>query len=142
MFSYKFCEISKNTSFTEHLRTTASIRCRSWFQQNNDCNEYRSWSAKYIVNLIVRNSHAEVFCKWGVFKNFYVHRKTPLLESLFDKLSDWRSTPKFKKRLRLRWFYVNFEKLLMRSILKNLCKWLLLYKIFRLPFVFRLFSNI
>ena len=25
MFSFGFCEISKNTLFTEHLRTTASV---------------------------------------------------------------------------------------------------------------------
>ena len=28
VFSYEFCEISKNTFFTKHLRTTASIRVR------------------------------------------------------------------------------------------------------------------
>ena len=29
MFSYEFCEISKNTFFTEHLRTIASVFVQS-----------------------------------------------------------------------------------------------------------------
>ena len=30
VFSYEFCEISKDTSFKEHLRTTASVNCNNF----------------------------------------------------------------------------------------------------------------
>ena len=33
VFSCEFCEISKNTLFTEHLRMTASIFYKMWFWQ-------------------------------------------------------------------------------------------------------------
>ena len=30
MFPYEFCEISKNTLFTEYLRATASVNCNNF----------------------------------------------------------------------------------------------------------------
>ena len=55
-----------------------------------------------------------------------IHRKTPVLESLFDKVAVLQPINFIKKRLQHRCFPVNIEKFLKTSILKNICKWLLL----------------
>ena len=56
LFSYDFCEISKNTIFIEHCWTTAS---------------------KFVTEMLIfRSSRSQMFFKIGVFKNF------PILEPL------------------------------------------------------------
>ena len=43
----------------------------------------------YIEEGGYRSSHLEVFCKQGVLKNFFkIHWKSPLTESLFNKVED------------------------------------------------------
>ena len=68
IFFCEFCEISKNTFFTEHLWATAFECLRSRGQTIN------------------RNSRPEVFCKKGVLGNFanFVHR-TPLVAASESK---------------------------------------------------------
>ena len=58
------------------------------------------------------------------FKNF--HKKTPVLEYLFNKVAGLRTCNVIKKRLQIRCFPVKFEKSLKTSILKNIYKRLLL----------------
>ena len=72
----------------------------------------------------------EVFYKKAVLKNFAMFtKKTPLLESLFNKVAVLR--PKalqfIKKRLQQRHFLVNIAKFLRTPILKNISKQLLLW---------------
>ena len=81
-----FCEISKNTFFTEHLRTTLLCVCHLAFV-------WESWLHSFpkrfvIIDLITSGSRRpEVFCRNGVLRNFpkfrIIHRKTPVTESLF-----------------------------------------------------------
>ena len=54
------------------------------------------------------------------------HRKTPVLESFFNKATDLRACSFIKKRLQHGCFPVKFAKFLRTSILKNICERLLL----------------
>ena len=62
--------------------------------------------------------------KKHVLKDFY--RKTPVLESLFNKLAELKACNFIKKRLQHRCFPVKFAKFLRTPILKNICGRLLL----------------
>ena len=61
------------------------------------------------------------FCKF--------HRKTPVLESLFNKVSGRQACIFIKKRLQHRYFPVKFAKVLTTPLLKNISKRLLPYLI-------------
>ena len=63
----------------------------------------------------------KVFLK---FRNF--HRKTLVLESLFNKAAGLKACNFIKKRLQHRCFPVNIAKFLRTFILKNICERLLL----------------
>ena len=86
---------------------------------------------------MVRNSHQRCSIKKAVFlKKFRtIHTKTPVLESLFNKvagLKAWRleglkACNFIKKRLKGRCFPVNIAKFLRAPILKNISERLLLY---------------
>ena len=66
----------------------------------------------------------EVFYKKAALKNFVIsHRKTPVLESLFNKVADLQPV---KKRLQYRCFPVNIAKSFRAAILKIICERLLL----------------
>ena len=117
MFSCEFCKISKNTFFTEHLRTTASVLKKHvmvvFISTIFSCNflNFLLFESKSLVHVISLafyeliinqiSSRSQLFFKIGVFKIFCNNcRKTPLLESLFNK------------RLQHRCFPVNIAKLL------------------------------
>ena len=69
VLSCEFCEIFKNTFFTEHLWTTASM------------------TLKYEI-LIARSSHQRCFIKKGIIKNFTKFTGKHLCQSpFFDKVS-------------------------------------------------------
>ena len=60
-FSYESCEIFKNTSFTKHLWTTASVRWASWninylglINRNNQCLPMFTYCISAYYNLIDR----------------------------------------------------------------------------------------
>ena len=55
-----------------------------------------------------------------------MHRKTPVLESLFDKVAVLQPSNFIKDRLQHRCFPVNIAKFLTAPILKNTCELLLL----------------
>ena len=60
--------------------------------------------------------------KRGVLKNFAIfHRKTLVLESLFNKVAGLKACSFIKKRLQNRCFSVNIMKFLRIPLLKNIC---------------------
>ena len=79
----------------------ANYFCNKWFGKSID---FQS------LNNGARRSHRWFSTKKGVFKSFKFHRKTPLLESLFNK------------RLQYRCFPLKFAKFLRTSFLKNNCE--------------------
>ena len=69
----------------------------------------------------------EVLCKESCsleLRKF--HRKTPVLESLFNRITGLKGCKFIKKRLQHRCFPVKFKTFLRAPILKNICKRLLL----------------
>ena len=66
--------------------------------------------------------------KIAILKNFCnIQRKTPVLETLFDKVTGLRAYNFIKKRHQHRCFPVNITTCLRAPISKNICEWLLLY---------------
>ena len=57
----------------------------------------------------------------------YIHRKTPVLESFFNRFAGLQACNFIKKRLQHRCFPAKFTKFLRIPILKNICQQLLLY---------------
>ena len=65
------------------------------------------------VTIIYRSSCPEVFCKYGVLRNFAKFIGKHLCQShLFNKVAGLRPATLLKKRLCNRWFPVNFLKFL------------------------------
>ena len=80
-----------------------------------------------------------MFFKKGVLKKFHnIHRKTPVLESLFSKVAGLKACNFIKKRLQHRCFPVNIAKFLRAAIfiehLRCLPLKILLKKLHELPF--------
>ena len=70
----------------------------------------------------------EAFCKKRCFKNFRkFHRKTPVLESLFNNVAGLQACNFIKKRLQHCCFLMKFAKFLRTPILKYICEILLLF---------------
>ena len=68
-----------------------------------------------------------VFCKKRCSKKFRkFHRKTPMLESLFNKVAGLKAWNFIKMRFQHRCFPVKFPKTLRTLILKNIYKRLVL----------------
>ena len=68
----------------------------------------------------IKKQPPQGFCKKGVLKKFHkIHLKTPVLESLFNRVLGMRHATLLKKRLRHRCIYVNFVKFLRTSFLQN-----------------------
>ena len=80
----------------------------------------------------IKKQPPQGFCKKGVLKKFHkVHLKTPVLESLFNRVSGLRPVILLKKKLQHRCFQVNFVKLLRTTFLQNtsiICLTVLFYK--------------
>ena len=69
-----------------------------------------------------------MFCKKRCSKKFCTfHRKTPVMESLFNKVAGLKTCNFIKKRLQHRFFPMKFAKSYRTPILKNICERLLLY---------------
>ena len=51
-----------------------------------------------------------------------IHRKTLVLESLFDKVEGLQACNVIKKRLQHRYFAIKIAKFLRISIFKNICE--------------------
>ena len=70
----------------------------------------------------------EVFYKKICSQKFpNIHRKTSVLESLFNKVAGLQACNFIKKRYQHRCFPVNISKFSRTSILKNICVRLLVY---------------
>ena len=68
----------------------------------------------------IKKQPLQRFCKKGVLKKFHkIHLKTPVSESLFNRLSGLRPASLLKKRLQHRCFQVNFAKFLRTPFLHN-----------------------
>ena len=70
---------------------------------------------KWLLRPLIQAATRENFCN--------IHRKTPVLESLFIKVASLQPCDFIKKRLQHRCFPVKFAKFLT-PILKNICEWL------------------
>ena len=55
MFSCEFCEISKNTFFTKHLRTTASVLILFWLIPKRFKLLKKHWDSKVYATFISSN---------------------------------------------------------------------------------------
>ena len=67
-----------------------------------------------------RDSRSEMFFKTGGLKNFRKnHKKTPVLESLIDKVARLKPRNFIKKRVQHRRFPVNIAKLIRTVFLHN-----------------------
>ena len=68
----------------------------------------------------IKKHPPEGLCKKGVLKKSHkIHLKTPVLASLFNRVSGPRSTTLLKRRLQHRCFQVNFVKFLRTPFLQN-----------------------
>ena len=78
----------------------------------------------------IKKQPAEEFCKKDVLKKFHkIHRKSPGLECLFNKVSGLRPATLLKNRLQHRCFHVNFVKFFRIPFLQNISRRLLLFVI-------------
>ena len=83
-------------------------------KRNSNNNKY---SSEGVQRCSIKQSLSEKLCS--------IHKKTPVLESLFNKVASLKAWNFIKKRLQQRYFPVNVAKLLRTSILKNMFEWLL-----------------
>ena len=136
MFSCEFCKILRTPFFYKTPPVAASLYCVSkiinrsfllakmiylWYKILVDEIRYCCRPIK------VQKQPPEVFCKKGCSENFFeFHKKTPVLESLFNKVAGLRTWNVIKKTLQHSCFPVSFVKFLRTPILKNFCERLLL----------------
>ena len=83
-----------------------------WFLNN-----FIRFSMQYITT--IRSSRSLMFFEIGVLKACNIHRKTPVLESIFSKAATLVACNFIKKRLQHRCFPVNIAKFLRKFYLKN-----------------------
>ena len=100
MFSCEFCEISKNTFFTEHLRTTAS-GCKQKHRKPLDnflvCRVQVFYDQQNYVQFTGRHSRRRQqyinagACQWflQIFSNTFFTRN--FLQLVLEKVTHWRS---------------------------------------------------
>ena len=62
VFSCEFCEISKSTVFTEHLRVTASVNSDMYSRFAFIFTVRLISTSFYLLQKIIRSSRPEVFC--------------------------------------------------------------------------------
>ena len=74
----------------------------------------------------IRTSRTRMFFEIDVIKVCNIHRKTPVLESVFSKVASMKACNFIKKRLQHRCFSVNI-KLFKKISIKEHQRWLLLY---------------
>ena len=73
-----------------------------------------------------KSSPSQTFFKIGALKKFRnIHRKTPVLESLFNKFAGLKASNFIKKRLQYRCFPLNTAKSLRAAFFIELLRWLL-----------------
>ena len=76
---------------------------------------------------LLKSGHQKCSIKKPVLKNFRnIHRKTPLIESLFNKVTYLQTCNFIQKGRQRKCLPANIAKFLRASILKNFCERLLL----------------
>ena len=97
VFSCDFCEIFKNTVFTEHLRMTASDKSFMIILDFRCCYSDCIFFLRHIFKVSLKfqtffeSSRPEVFCEKGVLKNFAKFTGKHLcLSLLFNKVAGLR----------------------------------------------------
>ena len=71
-------------------------------------------------SILLRSSHSQIFYKISIFEKFcYIHRETPVLESLFNKVTHLKACNLIKKNTRYKYFPVDIEKFLRAAFLQN-----------------------
>ena len=73
-------------------------------------NNFIQFSMEYVTT--IRTSRSQMFFEIGVLKVCNIHRKTPVLESLFSKVASLEAYKFIKKRLQHRCFPFNITSLL------------------------------
>ena len=93
------------------------------------CKRYRQKILEQIVTVgDLKKQPPEVHCRKRCSQNFHkFHRKTPELESFFNKLAELRASNFIRNKFQCSCFPVEFAKLLRTPIFKNICGRLLLY---------------
>ena len=89
-------------------------------------NNFIHFSMQYITT--IRTSRSQMFFEIGVLKLYNIHRKMPVLESLFSKVASLEAYKFIKKRLQHRRFHVNIANFLGKLFLKHttggcFCTW-------------------
>ena len=122
----KFRKLRKSKSKKIYIRRRPpKFWVQSIFNYNLQQNlRFLQLSSRYY--LLRQKQPPEVFCKHRCSQKFLkIHRKTPVLESLFNKASGLWPAILFKKRLQHRCFPVNFVKFLRTSFYIEHLWWLL-----------------
>ena len=76
MFSYEFCEFSKNTLFTEHLRTTAPVNCNNFTIHSAQFGRITYWQ-----KLSQDKKSREAVNKWNLQKRELYASKSQIWKS-------------------------------------------------------------
>ena len=78
------------------------------------------------VKKVKSSSRSQMFFKIGLIKISKFHRKTSVLEALFNDAAGLQASNFMKERLQHRWFLVKFAKFLKKVFLQNTsggCLW-------------------
>ena len=108
---------------TEFLKETYLLH----FHRATDQNLQETDERHDLINTMLRDSHQKVSHeKIFPWKFWNIHRKTPMLKSLFNKVTVLRACDFIKKSLQHRCFPVIIAKFMRTPIPKNICEWLVL----------------
>ena len=93
---------------------------------NRFWNKFIQFSVQYMTT--IRTSRSQMFFEIGVLNVYDIHRKAPVLESLFSKVTSLEAYKFIKKRLQHRYFPVNIANFWGSLYLKHttrgcLCTW-------------------
>ena len=101
-------------------RSNAKVFGRSNF-------ELSLWNIICVAARKIQKQPSEVFCKNRCSSKIHkIHRKTPVFQSLFNKVAGLQACNFIKKRLQHSCFPAKFANFLRTPILKNICEQLLL----------------
>ena len=122
----------------KQMNTNESKSKIEWFYVSKETNKtnVKGQSTFWIIlfnflcNILttIRTNRSQMFFEIGVLKVSNIHRKTPVLKSLFRKVASLEAYKFIKKRLQHRCFPVNIANFLRKFYLKNttggcFCTW-------------------
>ena len=132
-FYRKYCQVFQTSFFYRKLRGYCFCnlfpkKLKAWlktqitilFNLFMKFDVYGQTVLKYLIMSIKRNNRSQIFLKVGALKNFRkIHRETPLLESLFNKVVSLQACNFIKKRLQHRRFALNIAKFLRKTFYRT-----------------------